>query len=65
MPVSKQKHTTSTHDPSTADPSSPVLPDQQVFHQYLLTFAKSAVRVVIEPVMHEKLDLFKRYRCHS
>src|SRR6266571_5312011 len=45
MPVSKQKHTTSTHDPSTADPSSPVLPEQQVFHQYLRTLAQSAVRL--------------------
>src|SRR6266700_2114890 len=54
MPVSKQKHTTSTHDPSTADPSSPVLPEQQVFHQYLRTLAQSAVRIVIEAVMREE-----------
>src|SRR6266568_4590650 len=58
MPVSKQKHTTSTPDPSTADPSSPVLPDQQVFHQYLRTLAQSAVRIVIEAVMREELDAF-------
>src|SRR6266702_2006602 len=58
MPVSKQKHTTSTHDPSTADPSSPVLPEQQVFHQYLRTLAQSAVRIVIEAVMREELDAF-------
>jgi hypothetical protein len=48
----------------TSETPSP-LPDQQVFHEYLLTYAKSAVRVVIEPVMHEELDLFKRYRCHT
>ena len=58
MPVSKQKHTTSTPDPSTADPSSPVLPEQQVFHQYLRTLAQSAVRIVIEAVMREELDAF-------
>jgi hypothetical protein len=30
----------------------------------LLTFAQSAVRIVIETVMREELDLFKRYRRH-
>jgi len=58
MPVAKQKRTTSTPDPSTSDPSSPVLPDQQVFHHYLRTLAQSAVRVVIEAVMREELDQF-------
>src|SRR3989441_10623328 len=58
MPVSKKKRTTSTPDPSTSDPSSPVLPDQQIFHQYLRTLAQSAVRVVIETVMREELDQF-------
>jgi transposase-like protein len=58
MPVSKKKRTTSTPDPSTTDPSSPVLPEQQVFHQYLRTLAQSAVRVVIETVMREELDQF-------
>ena len=58
MPVSKKKHTTSTPDPSTAEPSSPVLPEQQVFHQYLRTLAQSAVRIVIEAVMREELDAF-------
>ncbi len=56
MPVSKQKRTTSTPEPATSEPSSPVLPDQQVFHQYLRTLAQSAVRVVIETVMREELD---------
>src|SRR5260370_10524885 len=77
MPVSKKKHTTSTPDPSTAEPSSPVLPEQQVFHQYLRTLAQSAVRIVIEAVMREELDAFigaawgecspkrKRYRNRS
>src|SRR5258708_16450800 len=58
MPVPKQKRTTSTPDPSTSDLSSPVLPDKQVFHQYLRTLAQSAVRIVIETVMREELDQF-------
>src|SRR5260370_7508070 len=58
MPVSKTKRTTSTPDPSTSDPSSPVLPEEQVFHQYLRRLAQSAVRVVIETVMREELDQF-------
>jgi putative transposase len=40
------------------DPSSPVLPEQQVFHQHLLSLAQSAVRIVIETVMREELDQF-------
>src|SRR5437870_11188761 len=58
MPVSKKKRTPATPDPSTSDPSSHVLPDQQIFHQYLRTLAQSAVRVVIETVMREELDQF-------
>jgi len=59
MPVSSQKkRTTSTPDPSTSEPSSPVLPEQHVFHQYLRSLAQSAVRVVIETVMREELDQF-------
>jgi len=58
MPVPKKKRTTSTPDPSTSDPSSPVFPEQHVFHHYLRTLAQSAVRVVIETVMREELDQF-------
>jgi putative transposase len=58
MPVSKNKPTTSPPNPSTSDPSLPVLPGQQVFHQYLRTLAQSAVRIVIETVMREELDQF-------
>src|SRR5438270_4429545 len=58
MPVPKKKRTTSTPDPSTSDSSLPVLPEQQLFHQYLRTLAQSAVRVVIETVMREELDQF-------
>src|SRR5207302_6619731 len=45
-------------DLSTSEPSLPVLPEQQLFHQYLRTLAQSAVRVVIETVMREELDQF-------
>ena len=58
MPVPKKKRITSPCDPSTSELSSPVLPEQQVFHQYLRTLAQSAVRVVIETVMREELDQF-------
>jgi putative transposase len=58
MPVSKKKRITSTSDPSMSDPSSPVLPEQHVFHHYLRTLAQSAVRVVLETVMREELDQF-------
>src|SRR5207245_883715 len=58
MPVSKKKRTTPTPDPSTSDPSSPVLPDQQIFNQYLRTLAQRSVRTVIETVMREELDQF-------
>src|SRR6266436_7583973 len=58
MPVPEKKRTTSTPEPSTSDPSSPVLPDQHVFHQYLRTLAQSAVRIVLETVMREELDQF-------
>ncbi len=58
MPANKKKRTTSTLELPTSDPSSPVLPDRQVFHQYLRTLAQSTVRAVIEEVMHEELDQF-------
>ena len=58
MPVPKKKRTISTPDPSTSEPSSPVLPEQQVFHHYLRTLAQSAVQIVIETVMREELDQF-------
>ncbi len=58
MPVPKKKPTTSPPNPSTPDSSSPVLPDQQEFHQHWRTLAQSAVRLVIEEVMREELDLF-------
>jgi putative transposase len=58
MPVPKKKRITSPPNPSTSDQSSPVLPEQQVFHQYLRSLAQSAVRIVIEAVKREELDQF-------
>src|SRR5438034_8410040 len=59
MPVSSQKkRITPEPDPSTLGPSTPELPSQQEFHQYLRTLAQSAVRTVIEAVMREELDAF-------
>jgi putative transposase len=59
MPVSSQKkRITQEPDASTLDPSTPELPSQQEFHQYLRTLAQSAVRTVIEAVMREELDAF-------
>src|SRR5213082_3197206 len=59
MPVSrKKKRITPALDESTLEPSPPLLPGQQEFHHYLRTLAQSAVRMVIETVMHEELDAF-------
>ena len=59
IPVSSQKKRI-TQEPgtSTSDPSTPKLPSQQEFHQYLRTLAQHAVRTVIEAVMREELDAF-------
>jgi transposase-like protein len=58
MPVSKKKGTTSQSVLSKSEPSSPLLPQQQEFHQHLRTLAQSAVRTVLELVMREELDAF-------
>jgi putative transposase len=58
MPVSKKKCITPENPLSTSEPSSPMLPEQQEFHQHLRTLAQSAVRTVIELVMREELDAF-------
>ncbi len=51
MPVSKKKGTTSPPMASTPESSSPVMPEQQEFHQHLRALAQSAVRTVLELVM--------------
>src|SRR6266568_4853871 len=56
MPVSKQKPTTVTPEGSTSESSSPVLPEQEEFRQYLRRLAVSAVQVLIEQVMREELE---------
>ena len=58
MPVSKKKGITTENPLSTSEPSSPMLPEQQEFHQHLRTLAQSAVRTVLELVMREELDAF-------
>src|SRR5437764_4533677 len=57
MPVSsQQERITSTTHATTPEQSTPLLPSQQEFHQYLRLLTQSAVRTVIEAVMHEELD---------
>src|SRR5438067_3508960 len=58
MPASKKKGTTSENVLSTSEPSCPLLPEQQAFHQHLRALAQSAVRTVLELVMREELDAF-------
>src|SRR3989449_1437848 len=58
MPVPKQKRITPEKALSTSEPSSPLLPEQQEFHQHLRVLAQSAVRTVLELVMREELDAF-------
>ena len=54
MPVSKKERTTSETALSKAEPLSPLLPEQQEFHQHLRVLAQSAVRTVLELVMREE-----------
>jgi putative transposase len=58
MPVPKKKRITAEKVLSMSDPSSPLLPEQQAFHQHLRVLAQSAVRTVLELVMREELDAF-------
>jgi putative transposase len=58
MPVFKKKRITPENPLPTSDPSSPLLPEQQEFHQHLRALAQSAVRTVVELVMREELDAF-------
>jgi transposase-like protein len=58
MPVPKKKRITPEKALSTSEPSSPLLPEQQEFHQHLRALAQSAVRTVLEVVMRQELDAF-------
>ncbi len=55
MPVSKKKPTTLASEVTTQE-SSPVLPEQEDFRQYLRRLAVSAIQVLIEQVMREELE---------
>ena len=55
MPVSKKKPTTLASEVTTQK-SSPVLPEQEDFRQYLRRLAVSAIQVLIEQVMREELE---------
>ncbi len=54
MSVSKKKRTTPEHPLSTSEQSSPLLPEQQEFHQHLRALAQGAVRLVLETVMRDE-----------
>src|SRR6266480_4187253 len=57
MPVHRQKKdSTPTSPGSTQEQTTPALPDQQTFQQYLRELARGAIRVVVEDVMREELD---------
>jgi putative transposase len=58
MPVPKKNRITPEKALSTSESSSPLLPEQQEFHQHLRALAQSAVRTVLEVVMREELDAF-------
>jgi putative transposase len=57
MPVHRHKKDTTPPPPSsTQEQTTPALPDQQTFQQYLRELARGAIRVVVEDVMREELD---------
>jgi putative transposase len=57
MSVHRQKKDTTPATPgSTQEQTTPVLPDQQTFKQYLRELARAALRVVLEGVMREEMD---------
>jgi putative transposase len=58
MPASQKRRITAEKALTTSEPSSPLLPEQQEFHQHLRVLAQSAVRTVLELVMREELDAF-------
>jgi transposase-like protein len=57
MPVHRHKKDTTPIPPSSKqEPTTPELPDQQTFREYLRELARGAIRVVLEDVMCEELD---------
>src|SRR5215813_9638194 len=57
MPVHRRKNTTPLPPDSTQEQTAPDLPDQQTFRQYLRELARGAIRIVLEDVMREELDV--------
>jgi putative transposase len=57
MPVHRMKDTTPPQPDSTQEQAAPALPDQQTFQQYLRELARGAIRIVLEEVMREELDV--------
>jgi putative transposase len=58
MPVHrKKKDTTPNVAGSTPEQTAPLLPDQQTFRQYVRELARAGIRVVLEGVMREELDM--------
>ena len=57
MPVHRRKNTTPPSPDSTQEQTAPALPDQQTFRQYLRELARGAIRIVLEEVMREELDV--------
>jgi putative transposase len=57
MPVHRTKNTTPPPPDLTQEQTAPALPDQQTFRQYLRELARGAIRIVLEDVMREELDV--------
>ncbi len=58
MPVHRHKKDTTLNAPdSTQEQPAPAVPDQQAFQHYLRELARAAIRVVLEGVMREELDV--------
>jgi putative transposase len=58
MPVHRRKKNTTPKTPSsTQEQTAPPLPDQQEFRQHLRDLARVAMRVMLEDVMREELDV--------
>jgi transposase-like protein len=57
LPVHRhKKDTTPTPPHSTQEQTTPELPDQQTFREYVRELARGVIRVVLEDVMCEELD---------
>src|SRR5207247_10974712 len=56
MPVPNNNPTTSSPEGTTSESSSPIVPEQEEFRQYLRRLAVSAIQVLIEQVMREELE---------